>query len=78
MHRNLHSAYDLGLRNRLEAEPECKVMVMSKYCCAMKLLGLVKKTCNGSTFVVVDDVVSNLLEAMHNLLLTRRDDFPAL
>ena len=53
-------------------------MVKTKWCCAMKLLELVKKICDGSMFVVVDDIVGNLLEAMHNSLLIYRDDFPML
>ena len=49
-----------------------------KRCCAMKLWELVKKCCNGSTCVVVDDVIGNLLETMCNTLLIRGDNFASL
>ena len=45
---------------------------------AMKLYKLVKKNCNGSTVVVVDDVIGNLIEGIFNFVLIRGDDYDAL
>ena len=53
-------------------------MVATKRNCAMKLYQLVRKNCNGSTYVVVDDVVGIFLEAMCNVILIREDDFKSL
>ena len=77
-HGALHSICDLSLRNKLEAEPEYQDIVKDKQCCAMKLLGLVQKIMNGSTYVVVDDAVGSLVESLHNVLLIRGDDFDSL
>ena len=53
-------------------------MVKDKQCCAMKLLGLVQKIMNESTYEVVDDAVGSLVESLHNVLLIRGDDFDSL
>ena len=74
----LHSICGLSLRNRLETEPEYLEMVKAKRYCSMKLLDLVKKICNGSTYVIVDDVVGNLIESLYNVMLIRGDDFNSL
>ena len=74
----LHAICDMGLRNRLEAEASYQDMIKTKRYCAMQLLGLVRKICNGSTYVVVDDVVGSLIESLHNALLIRGDDFNSL
>ena len=44
----------------------------------MKLLRLIKKICNGSMHIVVDDVVENLLESLFNAVRIREDDFTSL
>lgn len=77
-HGILHSICNVGLRGRLEAEPEYQQMPKTKRHCAMKLWELVKKSCNGSACAVVDDVIGNLIEAMRNALLVRGDDFSSL
>ena len=69
---------EVSLRSRLEAEPECQKMVKTKRYCAMKLYELARKNYNGSTHVVVDDVVGNILEALYNVLLITGDDFQSL
>ena len=74
----LHSICGLSLRNRLETEPEHQEMVKSKRYCAMKLLNLVKKIYNGSTYVIVGDAVGNLIESLYNVMLIRGDDFKSL
>ena len=74
----LFSLCEVSLGIRLEAEPECPKIVKTKRCYAMKLHELVRKNCNGSTFAVVDDVVCNILEALHNVLLITEDNFQSL
>ena len=44
----------------------------------MKLYSLVKKNCNGLTYIVLDNVVINLLELVYNVLLIYRDDYSFL
>ena len=73
-HGILCSICDVGLKGRLEAEPEFQKMCKTKRHCAMNLYAMVKKTCNGSTYVVVDDVVGKMLEYLHNVFLIRCND----
>ena len=40
----------------------------------MKLCKLIKKICHGSTSMVVDNVMGNLIEAIHNLGFIRSND----
>ena len=82
---NLSSAYgdlfslcDVTLRNRLEAEPDYQEMVEDGGCNVVILHKLVRKICNGSAAVMVDDVLGNMLEAMCNYMHIRGDDFPIL
>ena len=56
------------MQNKLEAEPDYQVMVKSQQYDAIKLYQLVKQISNGSTVVVVDDVMGKLIEAMFNFL----------
>ena len=45
---------------------------------AITLHKLVRKICNGSTYVVVEDVIKNVIECMHAVMLLKRDDFNSL
>ena len=49
----------VSLQNRLEAERECQQMMSRNLFSAMILHKLIKKICNGSTYVEVDDVIGN-------------------
>ena len=62
----LHGLCDAGLQNRIEAEPDYQAMVKKSRFCAIKLHGLVKKICNGSIVVIVEDVIGNAIEALFN------------
>ena len=42
------------------------------------LYRLVKKICNWSSYVVVNDVLNNVLEAMHNFMLVKGDEYLSL
>ena len=53
-------------------------MCNTKRHCAINLHNLVKKICNDSTYVVVDDVVGNMLESLHSVFLIRGDDHTSL
>jgi len=82
---NLSSAYgdlfsicDVTLRNRLEAEPEYMGMVEDGGYNVMILHKLVRKICNGSATVVVDDVTGNMLKAMYNFMLIKGDNYLTL
>ena len=44
----------------------------------MKLYQLVKKNYNGSTSIVVDNMIDNLLELLLNAVLIHRNDYPNL
>ena len=39
---------------------------------------LIRKICNGSTYVVVEDVIRNAMECMHVVMLLKGDDFDSL
>ena len=40
----------------------------------MKSCHLIKKVCNGSSGVIVEDVVGNIVEAMHNMFFVKGED----
>ena len=44
----------------------------------MKLLILIKKICNGSTYAVNEDIVGKFLELLYSALLVRGNDFSSL
>ena len=69
---------NVSLQNRIEAEPEYQLMVKRNRFCTMKLHDLVKKVMNGSTAVVVEDVIGNMIEAMFNFMLIRAEEYEAL
>ena len=66
------------MRSQLETELEYQKMVMKKRYYAYKLYQLVRKNCNGSTYIVVDNTIRSFLESMCNVLLIREDDFKSL
>ena len=78
VHRILCGLCDIGLQSRLEAEPEYQDMEKKNRYNAMKLYELVKKNCNGSTVVVVDDVIGNLIEGLYNFVLMCGKEYDAL
>ena len=53
----------------------CQSMVKKNKLCAVKLHDLVRKNCNGSTVVVVEDVIGNLIEALFNFALIRGEEY---
>ena len=57
---------DLSLKSRLGAEVDFQNMIRNKGFCVMKLHHLIKEVCNGSSGVMVEDIVGNMVEAMHN------------
>lgn len=44
----------------------------------MKLHGLTRKICNGSTPIIVDDVSGNMIDTLCNLALIRGEEFDSL
>ena len=68
----------MTLRNRLEAEPDYQDIIKNEGYNVMTLHKLVKKICNGSSAVMVNDVLGNILESMYNCMLIRGDDYPTL
>ena len=77
-HGMLCSICEVSLRGRLEAEPEHQLMDKSKRNFAVKLHNLVRKNCNASTYVIVDDVTGKLLESLCSFILIRGHDFSSL
>ena len=53
-------------------------MVKSNWYKAIKLYKLVQKNYNGSTSIVVEDVLGNIVESLYNLVLIRRDNYTSL
>ena len=41
----------------------------------MKSCKLVKKNCNGSTRVVVEYVLGNMMDSLHNMMLVKGDEY---
>ena len=45
---------------------------------AITLYKLIHKICNGSTFVVVEDVIGNAVESLYSVILLKGEDFLSL
>lgn len=74
----LYSLCHLTLKNRLEVEAEYKAMVTKQRFSAMILHKLIQKICNGSTAVVVEDIISSMLEGLCNFMLVKWEDYATL
>ena len=53
-------------------------MIKSKKYCVIKLCYLIRKTCNGFTGVIREDVIGNLIEAICIMFFIRGDDYSGL
>ena len=53
-------------------------MIKSKKYCGIKLCHLIRKTCNGSTIVIIEDVIGNLVEALCSMFFIRGNDYSGL
>ena len=62
------------LQNKLEVDTEYQMMESTNGHDAMVLYQLIKNICNGSVSVVVEDVLGNLIEDLHNFTLIRGDE----
>ena len=74
----LDSMCHISLRSRLEAEPKYQKMISNNLFSTITLFKLVRKICNESTFVLVEDVIGNAVEAMHSVMILRGEDYPYL
>ena len=74
----LCSLFHVSLQNKLEIEADYQLMVARKRHNSMMLHQLIKKMCNGSTSVVVEEVLGNLVEALHNFVLIRGEEHDTL
>ena len=52
------------IQNRLEAETEYQLMVSKNRHDEMVICRLIKRICDGSTNVIVEDTLGNLVEAL--------------
>ena len=78
VHGVICSLCHVSIRNCLEGEVEFQDMIKNKKHSAITLHKLIEKTCNGSTSVVREDVIGNLVESLHNYALVRGDDYESL
>ena len=74
----LYSACDLLLHSQIEVESEYQVMVQKNRFDTIKLYQLICKNCNRFTTVVVDDVMGNLVERLHNFMLYWGEEYDSL
>ena len=68
----------ISLRSWLEAEPEYERMMKDNLFNTITLHKLVQKICNGSTCIIVEDVIGNTMECMYAVMLLKGDDFDSL
>lgn len=66
------------MQNQIEAEPEYQMMIKKNRFCTLKLCKLIKKIVNGSTVVIVEDVIGNMIEALFNFALIRGEEYEGL
>ena len=78
IHGILFKLCDVGLQNRIKAEPEYQAMVKRNRFYTLKLWKLIEKICNGSTAAVVEDVIGNMIEALFNFFLAHGEEYDAL
>ena len=62
------------LQNCIDTEPDYQRIVKKNILCAMKFHKLARNNFNGLTAVVVEDVIGNLIEAIFNFSLIRREE----
>jgi len=74
----LYSLCHVSLRNKLEVDSGYQKMVSTKRFNAIVLYQRMRKICNGSTSVVGEDVLGNLMESLYNFLLIKGDDHESL
>ena len=64
----------VSLRRCLKSELEYKMIAQQNKYDITILYKLIRKVCSGLISVVTDDIVSTVLEALHNYLLNCRED----
>ena len=74
MHGILFSICETSLQNRIESEPDYQGMLKKNTLCAIKLQNVLRNDWNGSTVVVVEDIIGNLIEALFNFVLIRGEE----
>ena len=62
VYRVLFLACEISLRSRLETEPGYQDMIKSRRHCAIDIHKIIRKNCNGSACVVVEDVIGTMFE----------------
>ena len=75
VYSNLFTICSASLQNRLESEPEYQVIVQEDGYGMIVLYKLVKKICNGSSYIVVNNMLGNVLEAMYNFIFIKDDKY---
>lgn len=68
----------ISVVNYLETEDNYQKMNESKRFNAMTLYSLIKKIYNGSTLVIVEDMIDNVLEVLYNFVLIRGEEYDSL
>ena len=74
----LETLCHISLRSRLEAETEYQRMMKNNLLNTIILRKLIQKICNGSTCIIVEDVIGNAMECMYAVMLLKGDDFDSL
>ena len=69
VHGLLFSLCNVSLRSKLEVEAECQSMVKDRMHCSLKLNVLARKISNGSTNVVVEDVIGSMVEYVYSMMM---------
>jgi len=78
VHALLFSLCEVSLRSRLEVEADCQSMVKDRMHCSLKVCGLARKISNGSTNVVVEDVIGSMVESACSMMIIRGDEHESL
>jgi len=68
----------ISVVNYLETKDNYQKMNKSKRFNTMTLYSLIKKIYNGSTLVIVEDMIDNVLEVLYNFVLIRREEYDSL
>ena len=74
----MHALFHASLQNQLKVEAEFQLMISANRCDVMVLYQLIKRICDGSTHVIVEDVLGNLADTLHNFSLIQGEEYDTL
>jgi len=67
-----------SVRGRLSAEVDYQSIISQRRYNSMMLYRFIQRICNGSTSVIGEDVIGNMMESLYNFLMVRGEDYESV